>query len=171
MPSNFKKYNKFESRKNFNLPQDKFLVLFGSFAETKSKGFQYIKKSAKLLKKYNSKIEFVSFGSDFLDKFELKINSIGNLNSIEKLSKLYSAVDVLLMPSEFETFGKVFAESMACETPTICFDIGGPRDVISNEKDGFLLKVGDYKGIAEKIEFLLKNPKKKTYGCKCKKKY
>lgn len=159
MPRELKKVDKIRSRKYFNLPKDKFLVLFGSFAETKTKGFIYLKKAAKLIK--NKDVEFVSFGNNFSDNLGIKVNQLGMINNLEDLSKAYSAADVVVMPSLQETFGKVFAEGMACGTPSICFDMGGPRDLIKNGSDGFILKVGDYKGIANKINYLCNKPKTK----------
>jgi glycosyltransferase involved in cell wall biosynthesis len=131
--------------------------MFGSFAETKTKGFEYIKKAAKYLDK--NEIEFVTFGSNLKVDFGINTNELGMLNNFDDLSKAYSATDVLVMPSTQETFGKVFSEAMACGTPSICFNMGGPKDVIENGKNGFLLDVGDYKGIANKIKILSKNKK------------
>jgi glycosyltransferase involved in cell wall biosynthesis len=165
MPCELKKVDKNEARDYFNLPKNKFLVLFGSFAETKTKGFIYLKKAAKLIN--NADIEFVSFGSNLSEDLGIKVNQLGMLNNFDDLSKAYSSVDVVVMPSLQETFGKVFAEGMACGTPTICFNMGGPRDIIEDGENGFLLKIGDYKGITNRINFLMNNPNlKKEMGKK-----
>jgi len=161
IPKELKKYNKHKARKYFKLPKNKFLIMFGSFSETPSKGFVYIKKATKLLEKYNSKIECITIGKNTTQDLPLKVISLGILTTYKELSLAYSAADVFIMPSLQETFGKMFAEAMKCGTVPICFNIGGTKDIIINYNNGFILKKKDYKKIAEKILFLLKNPQKK----------
>lgn len=47
----------------------------------------------------------------------------------ERLAELYSLGDVLLLPSEKETFSMVSAEALACGLPVIGFDSGAPKEV------------------------------------------
>lgn len=49
------------------------------------------------------------------------------------LAKLYGAADIGVFPSFHEPMGMVFIECMACGTPTIGADSGGPRDFVSPE--------------------------------------
>merc|ERR1711988_1638922 len=48
------------------------------------------------------------------------------------LAKLYSMSDIGVFPSKAEPFGMVFIECMACGTPVIGANSGGPRDFVSN---------------------------------------
>jgi glycosyltransferase involved in cell wall biosynthesis len=156
---NLKKINKNKARKHFGLPKNKFLILFGSFDETKSKGGEYFEKTIDHLSNFKKDIELVSFGKTMHREFKLKKHDVGFLKTNEELSLVYSAVDLTIMPSKEEAFGKIFSESMLCGTPSICFNVGGPKDLIENGKNGFLLKVGDSKGVAEKIILLYKDKK------------
>jgi glycosyltransferase involved in cell wall biosynthesis len=54
------------------------------------------------------------------------------------LPKLYSEVDMLLLPSRFDTFGCVVTEAMSCGLPVAAYDSKGPKDIISHEVDGLL---------------------------------
>jgi hypothetical protein len=55
-----------------------------------------------------------------------------------KLASIFSAADLVLMPSRFESFGMVCAEAMAAGTPVVASPVGGIRDMIDHGKNGFL---------------------------------
>ncbi len=69
-----------------------------------------------------------------------------------------SVADVLLLPSESESFGLVALEAMACEVPVIATRIGGLPEVVEHEEDGFLLGLGDVSAMAEASLRLVKDP-------------
>jgi glycosyltransferase involved in cell wall biosynthesis len=56
----------------------------------------------------------------------------------EELSRCYSAPDVLVMPSRFETFGLVLLEALACGLPVAAYPVHGPIDVIGTAPVGVL---------------------------------
>ncbi len=58
--------------------------------------------------------------------------------SRENLARAYAASDVMLFPSQFDTFGNVVVESLACGTPVISYGVKGPKDIIEHEKCGLL---------------------------------
>jgi N-acetyl-alpha-D-glucosaminyl L-malate synthase BshA len=66
--------------------------------------------------------------------------------------------DILLLPSELESFGLVALEAMACEVPVIATQVGGIPEVVRDGIDGFLYKVGDIKAMADGALSILKNP-------------
>jgi len=55
------------------------------------------------------------------------------------LPSLYSAADMLILPSKFDTFGNVIIEAFSCGCPVISYNTKGPGDLIENEKNGFLV--------------------------------
>lgn len=64
-----------------------------------------------------------------------------------------------LLVSHFEGMPMVILESMANKTPLICYDINfGPRDLILNNKDGFVVEKYNINKLAEKIIYFLDNP-------------
>ena len=65
------------------------------------------------------------------------------------MAPLLSIADVLLLPSENESFGLVALEAMACEVPVIATKIGGIPEVVEHGADGFLLGLGDVSAMAE----------------------
>jgi len=75
-----------------------------------------------------------------------------------EMAPLLSIADVLLLPSENESFGLVALEGMACEVPVIATRIGGIPEVVDDEEDGFLFELGDVSGMADASIRLVKNP-------------
>ena len=68
-----------------------------------------------------------------------------------------SAADVLLLPSEQESFGLAALEAMACEVPVIASRVGGIPEVVTDGETGFLSEVGDVEKMAEDAARLLKD--------------
>jgi D-inositol-3-phosphate glycosyltransferase len=70
----------------------------------------------------------------------------------------YSAADVVVMPSHYESFGMVALEAMACGTPVIGADVGGLSFSIQNGYNGFLVPGREPRALADKILLLIKHP-------------
>jgi N-acetyl-alpha-D-glucosaminyl L-malate synthase BshA len=66
-----------------------------------------------------------------------------------------SAADVLLLPSEQESFGLAALEAMACEVPVIASRVGGIPEVVTDGETGFLSEVGDIEKMAADAAHLL----------------
>jgi N-acetyl-alpha-D-glucosaminyl L-malate synthase BshA len=56
--------------------------------------------------------------------------------------------DLMLLPSELESFGLAALEAMACEVVPVATDVGGLPEVIENGRTGFLARVGDIETMA-----------------------
>jgi N-acetyl-alpha-D-glucosaminyl L-malate synthase BshA len=66
-----------------------------------------------------------------------------------------SAADVLLLPSEQESFGLAALEAMACEVPVIASRVGGIPEVVTDGETGYLSEVGDMEKMSEDAARLL----------------
>ena len=71
-----------------------------------------------------------------------------------------SVADVLLLPSEQESFGLAALEAMACEVPVIASRVGGLPEVVTDGETGFLSKVGDLDQMANNAARLLADREK-----------
>ena len=69
-----------------------------------------------------------------------------------------SAADVLLLPSEQESFGLAALEAMACEVPVVASRVGGIPEVVSDGETGYLSEVGDVEKMSADALRLLKSP-------------
>jgi len=79
-----------------------------------------------------------------------------------KIVDYLSASDVLLLPSEQESFGLAALEAMACELPVIASRVGGIPEVVDDGETGFLSEVGDVDKMANDAAKLLSNPTLRT---------
>lgn len=55
-----------------------------------------------------------------------------------ELPAIYSSADLLLMPSQFDTFGCVILEALATGLPVLAYESKGPADILETDKSGFL---------------------------------
>lgn len=70
----------------------------------------------------------------------------------------YLESSIFLLTSRYEPFGLVLPEAMSCGLPVVAFDCPyGPADIITDGRDGFLIKNRDLKEFAEKVCLLIEN--------------
>ncbi len=74
------------------------------------------------------------------------------------LPQVLRALDVLLVPSWEEPFGRTVIEAMAMELPVIATNLGGPAEIISSGQDGILLPPRRPACWAEAVDDLLRHP-------------
>jgi D-inositol-3-phosphate glycosyltransferase len=67
----------------------------------------------------------------------------------------YSAAEMVVMPSHYESFGMVALEAMACGTPVVASKVGGLALNVQDGQTGFLVPEGDAETLAAKIRLLL----------------
>lgn len=75
----------------------------------------------------------------------------------DTLPYYYSAAELVVMPSHYESFGMVALEAMACGTPVIASRVGGLRFSVVHGYTGLHVPVGDHEALAAAILRLLKN--------------
>ena len=91
-----------------------------------------------------------------------KVDFLGKQDRIHEKLPL---ADVLLLPSELESFGLAALEAMACEVVPIATNAGGVPEVIDHAKTGFLANVGDVNTMASyAIEVLSDDGKLREMG-------
>jgi glycosyltransferase involved in cell wall biosynthesis len=83
---------------------------------------------------------------------------LGNLTSEAEMADVYRAVDFTVVPSTFETFGRVAAESQMCGTPVIAYRTGGLTDVVHPDGGGELVAPRDEAGLQDAIHRWLGAP-------------
>jgi len=76
----------------------------------------------------------------------------------DALPAYYSAADVCVVPSYYESFGLVAVEAMACGTPVVASRVGGLVSTVTDGVTGYLIPWRCPEPFAEKLEVLLHNP-------------
>jgi N-acetyl-alpha-D-glucosaminyl L-malate synthase BshA len=84
-----------------------------------------------------------------------RIHFLGKQDNVHDLLPL---ADLMLMPSEMESFGLAALEAMACRVPSISTNVGGVPELIDDGVNGFLFEVGDINGMAATAIDLLGDP-------------
>ncbi len=73
----------------------------------------------------------------------------------DDMPAVMSALDVLVVASENEPFGRVAIEAMACAKPVVAFRCGGPAEIIEHGKTGLLVEPFDVSALADAMVRLL----------------
>ncbi len=94
-----------------------------------------------------------------------KVVFTGHITDDELFRSAYSACDVFVLPSEYEAFGLVLLEAMACEKPCVATNVGGVPEVLEEGKTGMLVEYGNSDKLAKVIiELLGDETKRKNMG-------
>ncbi|MDG5814704.1 glycosyltransferase [Chitinispirillales bacterium ANBcel5] len=103
-------------------------------------------------------VSFIGNGEslDYLKELakELNIeNSVQFHGSLPKedVYKTLNHYDVLIQPSLYEGFGLTIAEAMAAKVPVIVPNIEAPLEILKNDKNGYVFRVGDSQHLFEKV--------------------
>jgi N-acetyl-alpha-D-glucosaminyl L-malate synthase BshA len=89
---------------------------------------------------------------------ESRVHFLGKRDNIEELM---ATSDLLLLPSENESFGLVALEAMACEVPVVVSRVGGLPEVVTEGVDGFLVEPGDIRGMADRARMILSDEERR----------
>ncbi len=156
-PEFYKPLDKMESRRAFNLPLDKQLILFGAVGGTsdKRKGFRFLREALDGITAEN--VELVIFGSAYDEDLQLGIatHQVGRLQDDVSLNLLYSAADVYVLPTVQEALGNTLVEALACGTPCVTFDGSGAVDIVQHRRSGYVARLKDCADLLTGIEWVL----------------
>jgi glycosyltransferase involved in cell wall biosynthesis len=87
------------------------------------------------------------------------------LGWLDDADKLLCALDVFVSASETESFGLVIAEAMAAGTAVVATATDGAKEVVSDQKTGLLVEIGNVVQLSEAIVTLLKDERlRKSMG-------
>jgi L-malate glycosyltransferase len=88
-------------------------------------------------------------------------NDVLFAGQVPNIADYLSVADLLLMPSETESFGLAALEAMACEVPVIATRTGGLPEVVLHGETGYLVDLGDTKTMADCAIAIISNHRKR----------
>lgn len=152
------------ARKLLNLPIDKKLILFGAINSTSNprKGFQLLQVALRHLVDTGrlGDAALIIFGASApADPPALGMPAYyqGFLHDDISLALLYSAADVMIVPSKQEAFGQTATEAMACGTPVVAFGATGLLDIVEHRQTGYLAQAYEAEDLARGIAWILED--------------
>ncbi|MEM8722819.1 MAG: glycosyltransferase family 4 protein [Cyanobacteria bacterium P01_G01_bin.39] len=160
----YRPINKQVARDILRLPQDKQLLLFGALGATsdKRKGFHLLQPALQDLSQgvWQNKLELLIFGASQPEnppQFGFKAHYLGHLSDDLTLALVYSAADVMIVPSIQESFGQTASEALACGTPVVAFNATGLKDIVEHQQNGYLAQPYKVEDLARGTAWVLEN--------------
>jgi glycosyltransferase involved in cell wall biosynthesis len=153
----FRPRDKHFAREILGIPRDAEVILFVAEPVTRPvKRFGMLADAVNGLRR--SKLILVSLGSGTANaEVRIPYLNVGRVGNERLLSLVYSAADLLAMPSLSESFGLVALEAMACGTPVVGSDVGGIPDMVRPGVTGRLFPAHDVDALRTAIEEMLED--------------
>jgi glycosyltransferase involved in cell wall biosynthesis len=156
--------NKKTLRNKLQINKDAKIIMFSALGGGNEyhKGKDLLIKALRSLKK-KINFEIIIVGENYsssLSALGIKTHYLGHIDNDNFLSNIYNCTDVCVVPSRVESFSLTALEAQSCGTPVVSFNVCGLKDIIINNKTGFLAKPFSYKDLEKKILLILSNKKK-----------
>jgi N-acetyl-alpha-D-glucosaminyl L-malate synthase BshA len=153
-----------EARKRLAAPDEAILMHLSNFRPVK-RLVDVVKIFAQVVRQVPAQLILVGDGPD-RSAAEWLAHDLGIqarvhfMGKLERVNELLPLADILLMPSELESFGLAALEAMACKVPSIATRVGGVPELIDDGVTGLLYEVGDIDGMALGALGLLRDPER-----------
>lgn len=146
--------------KKVNDYRSKRIIAAGRYVH--QKGFDLLLEAWHIINKNVSDWHLYIFGNEnrepyqkIVDKYKMN-NNTHLMGATKDIAGEFSKSSIFVLSSRFEGFGLVLAEAMSCGLPCVSFDCPyGPRDIITNREDGFLVENGNLEALSEAIKRLM----------------
>jgi glycosyltransferase involved in cell wall biosynthesis len=150
-------------RLEFGIGRDETLIaMVGQLVPWK--GHRYLLAAAGLFIKQFANVKILIVGEDIFSEhpdYKKELINICRNSSLQDnviftghrsdIFQLMRGIDILVLPSLQEPFGRVILEAMACEKPVVATNSGGPREIIRDGVEGILVPESDAEQIAEAV--------------------
>ena len=150
-----------EARKRLAVPDEAILMHLSNFRPVK-RVVDVVKIFAQVVREIPAQLVLVGDGPDRSAAewlaHDLEIHDkVHFLGKQERVNELLPLADLMLMPSELESFGLAALEAMACKVPSIATRVGGVPELIDDGVTGLLYPVGNVEEMAAGAIGLLKD--------------
>jgi L-malate glycosyltransferase len=150
-----------EARRRLAAPDEAILMHLSNFRPVK-RVLDVVKIFAQVVRQVPAQLVLAGDGPDRSTAewlaHDLGIQSrVHFLGKMDRVNELLPLADLMLMPSEMESFGLAALEAMACKVPSIATRVGGVPELIDDGQTGLLYDVADVDGMAAGAVSLLKD--------------
>lgn len=151
-----------EYRAEIGVQNDAPVVLFSGKLQRRKRPMDVLEAYGRIASESDAWLVFVGDGElraeleRYTQAHHLKrVRLLGFKNQTE-ISKAYSAADIFVLPSDFETWGLVVNEAMCFGLPIITSDrVGASADLVRDKYNGYVYRAGDVNGLAERLRGLV----------------
>jgi N-acetyl-alpha-D-glucosaminyl L-malate synthase BshA len=149
------------ARRRLAAPNEAILMHLSNFRPVK-RGVDGVRIFAKVVREVPAQLILIGDGPD-RSSAEWLAHDLGIQNKVhfvgkqDRVNELLPLADLMLMPSELESFGLAALEAMACKVPSVATRVGGVPELIDDGVTGLLYEVGDVDGMALGALSLLKD--------------
>jgi glycosyltransferase involved in cell wall biosynthesis len=152
------------ARDLLGLPQDRPVALFGAAQlHNERKGMRLLIEAVEHVRRELPDLELVAMGPTGGLLGELRgAHSVGEVTGARLQRAVYSAVDVLVLPSLADNQPLSMLESMACGRPVVAFDAGGVPETVRHGETGWLAPAGDAEALGTGLLEVLSNAELRT---------
>jgi glycosyltransferase involved in cell wall biosynthesis len=161
MTNHWRPIDRRAARMALSLPVGRKLVLMGAAGGTSDprKGSDLLLSALTLLARRGYRdAEVLVFGQKrptLTGEWPWRVNWLGEVRDDRLLKMVYSAADVMVVPSRQDNLPNTAIEAQACGTPVVAFDVGGLGDIVLHRETGWLAQAFDTSGLADGIEWVL----------------
>jgi glycosyltransferase involved in cell wall biosynthesis len=157
-----------ESRAELGIPQDRIVIAFGAIdLGNVYKGFNVLLDAMSRLRN-RDRVLLLLFGGPRPAGVSPPAGGwlhAGFEDDARRLSSLYAAADVFVLPSLSEALGQVGLEALACGTPVVGSRVGGIPDYVLEGKTGLLVEPGNAGELAARLDWMIEHPaERQDYG-------
>ena len=158
----FKPLNRSHCRSVLGIPQDKRVLMFGAVnAKLSNKGGDLLLRALRALpgslKKDLVILTIGYHGASTFEDLEIPAYHLGYIANDAIKAIAYSAADLYVHPTRYESFSNVSIESMGCGVPVVSFAVTAVPEVVRHGVTGYTAKPEDAEDLAHGIEELLRD--------------
>jgi L-malate glycosyltransferase len=146
-------------RPRFATPNEKLLVHLSNFRPVK-RILDVVEVFARVARALPARLMMIGDGPDRSAAEHLALHlgvadRVHFLGKQDNVNELLPLADLMVMPSEMESFGLAALEGMACSVPSVATRVGGVPELIDDGINGLLFPIGDVEAMAEAAIALL----------------
>lgn len=159
----FKPVTENNLREQYNIAEDKKVVLCVASTWSRRKGFDDILRLNSILDRERYQIVMIGLSDKQLAALPAGIIGLSRTNSVEELAAWYSVAETFVNPTYEDTYPTTNLEAISCGTPVATYKTGGSPESVTSDT-GRVVERGDLKALAHAIAELCDRDRGKIRG-------